>query len=166
MRADVMGEAARLSELFHGRPVQSIREVPGVLKRRDVFTDLGRLVYVWVTNERTPAGKAFKITYDKKTRLASSPDGRSLYVRGGDQRITNLAAIVGRGAAAKDFVLVGFVRDLVYETERAANDFERKQYIHELGEESGVQPLLVLDTINNAQVIVGGEYTTKDWIYN
>jgi len=35
-------------------------------------------------------------------------------------------------------------------------------YIHELGEETGVRPILVYDRVNKQMGVVGGEYRVED----
>lgn len=150
--------AADLSESWHGRPAETATDYQEKLHYHGVLTDLGRLKEIMVMVDDR---KGQNILFDAKTRLASSENGKQLYVVGGDQSI-DLKALGIRGEEAqKDLVFVGEVHHIVYITAKEHLGKEDKisgPYIHKLGEESGVMPILLYDTLNQKVGFAGGNY--------
>jgi len=60
--------------------------------------------------------------------------------------------------ASTGVITVGDVVKLYYETEKDFDKFEVIQYHHEVGEESGVLPILAYDRLNKRMLFVGGDY--------
>jgi len=149
--------AGKLSEIFHGRPVQQIALVEQSVRERTQLAELGELVSLQIT---TPAGDPCEIdTEGRGVVLAASPSGGQLYLMGGDQEVD--PEDFGIEETGKDKVLLGAVDEITYLTAKALDDFELHDYFHELGEESGERPLLVYDRLNRMLELVDGHYSTR-----
>jgi hypothetical protein len=150
--------AAALSESWHGRPAKIATDYDETFRYHGVLTDLGRLQEIMVlVTER----KGQSILFDAKTRLASSENGKQLYVVGGDQSLDLSALGIKGEEAQKDLVVVGEVHHLVYVTAKqhlGKADKESGPYQHKLGEESGVMPILLYDRLNKLVGFAGGNY--------
>lgn len=146
--------AAKLSELFHGRPAKEVREYVESLSLRTTLTHLGRLVElrVWIDEDDYRALGPFK-----GVDCSVSPDGGSVYFVGGDQSI-DLKALGLDKTLPKDHVKLGECDYLAYATEKRFDSFEPITYEHELGEETGDPPTLCYDTLNEKLYLVGGNY--------
>lgn len=152
------GAAAALSEAWHGRPAKTATDVIDKVHYHGVLTDLGRLKEITVmVTER----KGQKIFFDAQTRLASSENGKQLYVVGGDQSLDLKALGIDGEEAEKDCVVVGEVHSIVYVTAKqhlGKADKETGPYEHELGEDGGIMPILIYDTLNKQIGFAGGSY--------
>jgi hypothetical protein len=150
--------AADLSEAWHGRPASVSTDHIDQVRYHGVLTDLGRLKEITVmVTER----KGQKILFDKDTRLASSENGKQLYVVGGDQSIDLAALGIDGEEAEKDCVFVGEVHSLVYVTAKqhlGRADKEVGPYEHHMGEDNGTMPVLIYDTLNEQVGFAGGSY--------
>lgn len=152
------GSAAALSEAWHGRPAKSATDHIDKIHYHGVLTDLGRLKEITVlVTER----KGQKIFFDAETRLASSENGKQLYVVGGDQSIDLSALGIEGEEAEKDTVVIGEVHSIVYVTAKehlGKADKEVGPYEHELGEKGGIMPIFLYDTLNQQVGFAGGTY--------
>jgi hypothetical protein len=90
--------------------------------------------------------------------LASSPDGRQLYIVGGDQSLDLSALRMSGPKWERDSMVLGVLDEFTYRTKKGFDNFKMSDYYHHAGEESGVQPMLVYDNINRRLSIVGGQY--------
>jgi len=158
--------AAELSESWHGRPAERATDYNESFRYHGVLTDLGRLqeVMVLVTDR-----KGQLILFDAKTRLASSENGKQLYVVGGDQSLDLGALGITGEEAEKDLIPIGEVHHLVYVTAKmhlGKADQKRGPYEHKLGEESGVMPILMYDRLNKACGFAGGVYNIDPTDYD
>jgi len=151
-----LAEAAALSEQFHGRPAKSATVIEEEDKHAGALADLGRLVSLTVI---LADGRPAELEFSRAVHLAANGAAGQLYFLGGDQRI-NLAAL-GIDAPGKDVVTVGEAAGVVYHTSKAFHDFEPIDYTHEFGEESGVRPTLLYDTINGRLSLSGGNYQVR-----
>lgn len=157
-RKNPIESAASLSEAWHGRPAKHADEYVEKVKFHGILTDLGRLRELEV---RAGSKKVIPIAFDKRTRLASSENGKQLYVVGGDQSLDLDALGIPDDEADKDMVVIGPVCAVTYDAAKQHLDEEDKQmgpYRHVLGEEGGAEPLLVYDRLNDAVGFAGGTY--------
>lgn len=92
------------------------------------------------------------------TLLSSNEDGTQLYLVGGDQSLDLDDLDITGHMATKELITIGDVVKLYYETEKDFDKFEVIQYHHEVGEESGVLPILAYDRLNKRMLFVGGDY--------
>lgn len=98
---------------------------------------------------------------DERPLLSCSPDGKQLYLRGGDQSI-DLSVMKMEGKKwLKDSMIIGEITNIEYQTEKGFDEFKLITYYHKLGEETKVRPFLVYDTINKLLVIAGGQYDVR-----
>lgn len=153
-------QAENLYATFHGRNSAETLTFADEVRSREWLGGLGKLVELrYLTPTNYEACTAFE--GDRAPQLASSGDGRSLYLVGGDQSI-DLAAVEMDGPEwRKDLMLIGVLFELTYQTEKEFHSFQLIDYYHELGEETDVCPMLVYDTLNRRLLIVGGQYQVR-----
>jgi hypothetical protein len=149
--------AARLSEQFHGRPARTVRDVAEVYDEPTVLADLGKLIELHV---RLADGSKATLGFPDNVRLASTPEGGSLYLVGGDQSL-DLKRLGLDEYLPKDHVIVGLVQRIVYFTSKAFHNFEPTEYTHKFGEEGGGCPTLVCDVRSRKLYLIGGSYVVK-----
>jgi hypothetical protein len=156
--------AAVLYEEFHGKPSAEVAIIKEEIEDAEHVTVLGLLIELVV---KSATGKNLIIEFDPQSPdkdappyLCSSPDGRQLYIRGGDQSL-DLASIGLSGKWERDQMVVGDLRKVTYRTEKNFDQFESLDYEHKLGEDSGVKPILCYDALNAQLLIVGGQYDVK-----
>jgi hypothetical protein len=162
-----LNDAAALSESWHGRPAERATDYNEAFRYRGSLTDLGRLQEIAVLEtDRKAMLIRFPPVRDKKgkivyTRLASSENGKQLYIVGGDQSLDlGALGIVGE-EAEKDLIPIGEVHHVVYVTAKqhlGKADKVRGPYQHVLGENSGVMPILMYDRLNQQCGFAGGNY--------
>lgn len=153
-------EAAALSEAFHGRPARKITEVEEPADGRTTLTDLGRLVALTIRLlEGSRAGASADLAFTDDVRLCASPDGRGLYLVGGDQTLD--LGRLGLGSLRRDYVLIGQAKTITYHTRKAFHNFEQSDYIHKFGEDGGTLPIVGYDTLNGRLFLIGGSYKVK-----
>jgi len=147
-----------LSEKFHGRPPRTITDTSETRRERFALAELGTLQEFTVLRDN---GHAVRIQFStNKPKLAVSPDGRQLYIEGGDQNI-DLQEVGIKPGERRDHVELGALWKIVYRTAKGFHDFAVTDYSHEFGEEGGRLPTLVYETLNNAFYVIGGSYLVK-----
>jgi len=157
-RGNPVDAAAELSEAWHGRPAETETDYVDKIHVHEVLTDLGRLKEIKVM---VSARKAQAIRFDAETRLASNESGQQLYIVGGDQSLDLGALGIGDDESDKDLVVVGSVHSITYVTAKhhlGKQDRISGPYEHQMGEDSGVMPVLVYDTMNQECGFAGGSY--------
>lgn len=153
------GSAQELYETFHGRPSEETIVVTEEVEERSALAGLGKLVELDVV---TLSGLEATIGFEShRPMLTSSPDGNQLYIMGGDQELDLDELEMDGPEWVKDLMVIGILTQVTYETQKSFHQFQLIDYWHDLGEESGVQPLLVYDTLNNRLSVVGGQYEVK-----
>lgn len=150
--------AADLAEAWHGKPARNATEFIEQIHVHEFLTDLGRLMELEVSAD----GRYAKtVKFDKDTRLASSENGKQLYVVGGDQTLDLGAFGIKGDEAEKDLVVVGDVLAVTYVTAKhhlGKADKTPGPYRHALGEDGGECPTLLYDTMNGTIGFAGGSY--------
>jgi hypothetical protein len=143
--------AAALYELFHGRKPKEIIELHQDVIRREDYAALGQLI------EITLPDLNLVIDFEgDKVLLAASPNGKQMYVIGGNQ---DIHALLGKLADdEKDFLDLGEVGAVVYRTRKDFDKFEEIDYKHKMGEGGHEKPRLMYDKLNKQLYFVGGEY--------
>lgn len=151
---DEIDAAAKLSEKFHGRPASRVRTVETLEYQPDTLADLGSLKELHV---ETPRGGRL-LEFGSGVRLACTPDGRQLYIVGGDQEI-DLAALE---LPERANVEIGELVRVVYHTRKGFHDFAPTDYVHEMGEgRGGRRPTLGYDALNHQLFVLGGTYSVR-----
>ena len=156
-------------ESFHGKPATSQVIVKEEYHEHEHLATIGVLVNFWVAPLSQP-GKGVLIETsdangdfdevgadDKTVFLAANEQGTQLYFVGGDQSL-DLDKLKFTGDFVKDSMVIGIIYELTYRTKKEFDKFELTDYYHELGEETGDQPMLVYDSLSPHCAISGGRY--------
>lgn len=151
--------AATLYEKFHQTPSTEVVELAETIHEHDYLATLGTLQTIKL---HTLADKQVEIAFtDDKPYLCSNETGTQLYIAGGDQTMDLKALGMGSKLWHKEHMLLGICLEVTYQTKKGFHDFQLTDYYHELGEETGVQPMLAYDTWNCKLSILGGQYQIK-----
>lgn len=151
--------AQELYETFHGRPSEETIVVTEEVEERSSLAGLGKLIEIEVV---TLSGFDATIGFEThRPMLTASPDGKQLYIMGGDQELDLEELDMDGPEWVKDLMVIGILTQVTYEAQKSFHQFQLIDYWHDLGEESGVQPLLVYDTLNKRLSVVGGQYEVK-----
>lgn len=148
--------ASSAYEEFHGAPPTSISEI----REDEIYSDdtwkCGALVELKVA---TVNGLDATITFDGDApSLAANADGTQLYFLGGDQALDLSSLKLDGKKWLREHMVIGVLYELTYRTEKGFHNFKLTDYYHQLGEETGVQPMLNYDTLNSRLSVVGGQY--------
>jgi hypothetical protein len=158
---DELEDAADLYREFHGRDPKEILEMQeSDVARRD-YAALGDLIELHIRNED---GKVVKIEFSTEdaVKLASSPNGRQLYLLGGDQDITGSLDSFDKSAdVEKDLLDLGDAVVIVYDASKWQTNFKATEWKHDFGEESGVVPRAFFDRRNKRIFLAGGNYRVE-----
>jgi hypothetical protein len=162
---DQIAEARRLSEEFHGRPPVWEKDVVEEEKYRDDITILGEMVDLEIlVDDEHVVPILFGRGKGETVLLGSTPDGSQLVFIDGNQGIDLESFGIEDEQADKDLVVVGTVHSITYRTDKHHLDDshgETADYWHVFGEESGVKPILVYDTLNEKLSLAGGNYRVE-----
>jgi hypothetical protein len=155
--------AAALYETFHGSPSTETLEITQDIHYHGHLTVLGDLVELKVN---TFTGKQATISFsaddpEGSTKLCSNESGTQLYIEGGDQSLDLTGLGFNKAQSSKDHVAVGVLFELTYRAKKQFQKFKLTDYYHGLGEETGYEPILNFDTMNQSMTVSGGEYQVK-----
>lgn len=159
IRHNPESDAAALYEDFHGTPPEHTKRIVTEREERDWLAELGTLTELKVA---TLSGLDATIRFNGNAPvLGASEDGRQLFIEGGDQAI-NLGTLKMNGDKwKKDSMVIGVLYELTYQTRKGFDKFVLSDYYHGLGEETGVQPMLLYDPHNKLLSVSGGQYQIK-----
>lgn len=105
------------------------------------------------------------LVYDldgEEIELASSADGKQLYILGSRQAAFDGVLEDFQVDTAKDKIDLGELVSVTYTaTKKQAGDTEPRGYYHIFGEENGTAPRVYFDTLNKRLFITGGSYHLK-----
>lgn len=156
---DELDQAADLYREFHGREPRKILEIQeSDLARRD-YTALGDAVELRFI---LPDGRGLNIAFSDsdKVKLASSPDGRQLYLLGGDQDIAG-ALEEHNVDTSRELIDLGDAVFVSYDASKWQTDFKSTIWEHKLGEESGIHPRGFFDRLKRRIFLAGGNYRVE-----
>lgn len=148
-------QAVKLFEVFHGKEAQEVIELHESAVIRNDYAALGALDYLKV---RTPIGEVVKFDFEGDgVKLASSPDGKQLYLIGGNQ---NLVSCLDKDSYEKDFIDLGDALEVQYTARKIHGGFEPTSYYHKFGEQrsGSTLPRLMYDRLRKRIYFSGGEY--------
>jgi hypothetical protein len=146
-------QAVNLYQSFHGKDASEIVEKHVSAAVRKDYAALGTLDYLKV---KTPLGQTVEFGFEGDgVKLASSPDGKTLYLIGGNQ---NIAHCLDKASQEKDFIDLGDALELQYVARKAHGGFAPVAYYHKFGEETGALPRLMFDKLRKQIFFVGGDY--------
>ncbi len=147
--------AEALYEDFHGRPSNRTIEYDAPIEYRAELAELGHLkeLRYEADEDHDQPLKAFG-----RCQVASTPDGKNLYLTGGNQRVDLESLDI---VSDKDYVELGPLTYIEYHTVKGFHDFAPIDYQHDFGEEDGILPVLCYDQLNQALFVMGGNYLVK-----
>jgi len=166
-------EALDMYRMFHGKDPDATVEY--ITEEHEHFNlwGLGDLVQLTVRTvgkpnleqdirvAEVPRGEKFpdpsRLPVIDRVVLAADEKGKQLFLVSGDQSLDTKALGIP-DAELKDNTVVGIISSLVYQTEKEFHKFELTNYTHRLGEDSGVQPVLVYHPRTPSLEIAGGRY--------
>ncbi len=173
---DTESKAAELSRRFHGRANETVSEIDELETYIENLAELGDLIELEVmVNEDEIVPISFSYDNDKKiVSVCCTPDGKNLEFVGGDQDLGDLSDLTKQGITleyeentGKRLVDIGEVFSISYYTDKHHLEGPKSQangeeYIHEFGEQGGIRPRLVYDTLNKKISLVGGSYEVRE----
>jgi hypothetical protein len=152
--------AADMYETFHGKPSTETLEYVEEHHYHEHLAELGDLTEMKVA---TVTGLDITVSFDGAgTKLSCNETGNQLYFVGGDQSIDLDGFKMNTDEWLKDHMLLGILYQVTYRTEKGFDEFQLTDYYHDVGEETGVQPVLLYDTLNQTLSVAGGQYQVKD----
>lgn len=172
------GEAAEISEGFHGRPPSETIDVEEEEQYAEELGVLGCLVELHITrdNGETSVKLRFPIPTDPKFEdgdevYLAAPNKHQMEFVGGDQEIANIDEIAKH--TDKQLVKLGCLDKIVYLTDKYHlddSDGKEAEYVHELGKKKMFgfskkrtgRPEVIYDTVNQQLKLVGGTYSITD----
>jgi hypothetical protein len=165
-QASETDQAVTLFEKFHGKEPAETLELQRSAAMRLDYTALGDLraiglgpaeyhghdlVHHW---EELP----FLAFDGNGVKLASAPNGKQLYLIGGNQDVTDTLGEFDGVDPDKDLIDLGEAGFVVYDASKKHNNFEPTEWVHELGEKTAELPRLMYDRLKQELFFVGGEY--------
>lgn len=159
-------QAVRLFKSFSGRDAKEILEKQQSAAMRMDYAALGDLVALGIgecplKGARLVTGweKCPHIGFQRDgVKLASSPEGRQLYLIGGSQDISSQLDSWDAIDTSKDFIDLGDCTFVVYDARKVHDGFRPTQWVHQFGEDTGALPRLMFDTLKKTLFLIGGEY--------
>lgn len=162
---DETKQAVKLFQSFHGKDPKDIVEKHVSAAIRKDYAALGELIAIGldVPNQH---GQSLVNNWQKENHfgfegdgvmLASSPNGKQMYLVGGNQNLSQCLKRVEHDDE-KDFIDLGDIGFVVYLARKVHGNFEPIEYVHELGEKTGVLPRGMYDKLKRQIFFVGGEY--------
>jgi hypothetical protein len=148
---DELDQAADLYREFHGKEPGEVLKLQQQMELRKDYAALGPLLEL-----RGSVGSSrWEIAFDRdKPMLASSPDGRQLYILGGDQNVDSCLGQLETDAD-RDFVDLGKLSRVVYFARKQQANFDPVEWMHDFEDPL---PRIHYDRLNRQLAIVGGAY--------
>ncbi len=157
--AEDLDQAADLYRKFHGKDPSEVLQVQESDAARGEFTSLGDMVELIV---KTPGKEQYRLGFKGAgVKLASSPDGRQLYLIGGDQAFADAQLRQLGTDAAKDLVDLGEAQAVVYQAAKDFTNFTPTEWNHRFGEDSGRRPRAFYDKLKRRIFLLGGTYRVE-----
>jgi hypothetical protein len=153
-------QAVRLFKKFHGKEPAEILELQRSSAIRLDYTALGDLRAIGLGEAELHGDRLVQyVDFSKaKVKLASAPNGRQLYLIGGDQDLSPVIEDFEGVDTEKDLIDLGDAGFVVYDANKRHSNFEPVEWVHELGEQGGELPRLMYDRLKREAFLVGGEY--------
>lgn len=156
-------QAKQIAELFHGRPVKEEITLTEQIREHDWLWRIGPLVKLKIrTLTKRSATLPFHQTEEGMVHLFCSPDGKQLYLRGGDQELDLKALDMGEGTEwYRDHMLIGEAKEITYRDKKKFHKFKLVDYFHKLGEVTKKKPMLAYNALAKRLEILGGQYKVE-----
>lgn len=152
--------AAAIREDFTGAPadwftVESEPHMPA-----GDYAQLGELLALYVKPGRGTDVQQINFKKSERPILVSDESARQLWFVGGGQDVSS--SLSAFGAAGDGIVELGELRRIDYKQRKEHVPHpDHDEWRHELGEESGVRPVLLFDTRHKRLLLRGGEYEVR-----
>lgn len=159
-------QAIKLFKSFHGKDARGVIEAQRSGAIRLDYTALGDLVALGLDDCGFSDSKLTS-HWDQcpnvgfqgdKVKLASSPNGRQLYLIEGNQNLDSGLSSFEEVDTQKDLLDLGDVYFVVYNACKVHSNFEPTEWVHRFGEKNNILPRLVYDKLKKECALVGGEY--------
>lgn len=162
LNPDEMQEATELYTMFHGSTPKEILEIQQNEEARKTYAGLGDLLSLIVLTPGSGKVDEVEIAFGRKddVLLASSPDGKQLYLIGGNQNLNGSLEQFGVDTS-KDLVDLGEAKQITYHAAKYFDGYEPIDYVHDFGEETGVLPRLFYNKLQKRLALVGGAYKVE-----
>lgn len=165
-RVNDTDQAVSLFQKFHGKEPEEVLELQRSAAMRLDYTALGDLRAIGL-GAATLHGTELVHHWEKLSsvdfdgdgvKLASAPNGKQLYLIGGNQDLSGSITDFEGVDPEKDLIDLGEAGFVVYDARKKHSNFEPVEWVHEFGEENGTLPRLVYDRLKQEVFFVGGEY--------
>jgi hypothetical protein len=167
--------SAAVYEMFHGRPSTQVVEVQyeqhehenlaalGALVQLKVKTIYGVDAIINVAESRSPKvlPDVSELPLDQRVLLCCNEDKNQLYFLGGDQSV-DWHALGLKDEDYRDSMILGVLYELTYQSRKSIEKFQKVNFYHKLGEETGVEPVLLYDPLSELLSVSGGQYRVED----
>ena len=166
--------AERMYELFHGKRAENTVEYETPEHKHLVLWCVGDLCCLHILTiygekkdlgvapipkgDKYPDPSALPIS--ERIVVAANEEGTQLYFESGDQSL-DLKSLGMTKADIRDNMTIGVLRGIVYQTRKGFDEFELTNYTHKLGEETGMQPVLIYHPRSETMEVSGGQYRLK-----
>jgi peptidoglycan hydrolase-like protein with peptidoglycan-binding domain len=159
-------QAVRLFQKFHGKKPAGIMEAQRSAAMRLDYTALGELRAIGLGEAAFDGDKLVhhweELPHldfaDAGVKLASAPNGKQMYLIGGDQDVSSFLGDFEGVDPEKDLIDLGDAGFVVYDARKKQSRFEPVEWVHRLGEETDELPRLMYDRIKRELFLVGGAY--------
>jgi hypothetical protein len=166
-------QAKRIAELFHGRPVKEELTIEDKLVSPDWYAEIGPLAELRIKAFRGYPFRTAKFRFftkgDALIHLLTSPDGRQMYLRGGDQEID--LDSMGMGPESewfRDMMSIGEVTYFAYLDGKKFHGFKMTEYTHKVGsaldwsgtrhiQKTNAKPVMIYDSLSKKISFAGGQ---------
>lgn len=157
--------AAALYRQFHGQDPKEIITTQISAEQRKDYSVVGPLEDIDIVAVN---GRSKRLSFHSdKVMVASSPNGKTLYFIGGNQKLSD-DLLRGFGAdSTKDQVVLGTAAYFSYWDRKKESQWKLVLWKHKLGEDGGTQPVTLYDKLQERVFFGGGSYYIRGtWVMN
>lgn len=155
--------AAQLYKDFHGRAPSEVLVMQEALLKAGDYTVLGDMGSLWLEAVKGEPSHwpvpDIEFEPSDRVKLATDAPGKQLYLVGGNQTLP-LSYLEKHGVSTdRRFISLGEVFGISYRTAKTFDGFNKMEYAHEFGENTGERPFAYYDSELKRIVLVGGGYS-------
>lgn len=153
--------AAAIREDFTGSPADwfTVEQEPHMPSGD--YAQLGEVLALYVKPGRGTAVQQINFRSGERPLLVSDESRRQLWLVGGSQDVSNSLGVFG-ATAGEGLIELGELRRIDYKQRKEHVPHpDHDEWRHELGEDSGVRPVLLFDMRHKRLLLRGGEYEVR-----